>query len=111
MQQTHRQYRIQINREKCIGDGLCREEADATFEIDKSLRCAVKDAQGNSPEDILFAAWNCPNGCITLFDADTGRKVFPGKLTRAEFDEIARRKAAEMEPEEWSFWRDIGVGD
>jgi len=104
-------YRIVINRERCIGDGLCHEGAHHTFEIDKDLRCAVKDARGDSPEDILFAAWNCANGCITLFDKDSGEKVWPGALSRETFDELAKRKHAEMDPEEWQYWRDLGEGD
>ena len=104
-------YRIVVNRELCVGDGLCREGADGTFRIDKELRCAVRDAKGNAPEDILFAAWNCPNGCISLYDNATGEKVWPGALRREQFDELARRKFQEMDPEEWQFWRDLGGGD
>jgi ferredoxin len=65
-------YRIVVDRERCVGDGLCRERADGTFDIDKELRCAVRDAKGSSPEDVLFAAWGCANGCIALYDEETG---------------------------------------
>ena len=103
-------YRIVVNRERCVGDGLCHEGADSTFQIDKELRCAVRDTKGNSPEDILYAAWNCPNECISLYHEETGEKVWPGGLSREEFDEIARRKQQEMDPQEWQFWRDLGEG-
>jgi ferredoxin len=105
------EYRIEVNRENCVGDGLCREGAGGTFDIDKEIRCAVREAGVDSPEDILFAAWNCPNRCITLHDAKTGEQIWPGKLTREQFDELARRKAAEMDPGEWAHWRDLGGGD
>lgn len=104
-------YKIVVNRELCVGDGLCRERAGGTFDIDSELRCAVRDAKGSSPEDILFAACNCPNGCISLYDEETGEKAWPGTLRREQFDEIARRKHDEMHPEEWQFWRDLGGGD
>ncbi len=104
-------YRIVVDRERCVGDGLCRERADSTFDIDKELRCAVRDAQGNTPEDILFAAWGCANGCIFLYNEETGERVWPGVLSREEFDELARRKREEMNPQEWQFWRDLGGGD
>jgi ferredoxin len=104
-------YRIVVDRERCVGDGLCRERADGTFDIDKELRCAVRDAKGNSPEDILFAAWGCANGCIALYNEATGERVWPGGLSREAFDELARRKREEMSSEEWEFWRDLGGGD
>jgi ferredoxin len=104
-------YRIVVNRELCVGDGLCQEGADGTFQIDKELRCAVRDAKGNSAEDILYAAWKCANECISLYHEETGEKVWPGVITREEFDELARRKHQEMDPEEWQFWRDLGGGD
>ena len=104
-------YRIVINRELCVGDGLCQEGANGTFHIDEELCCVVRDAEGNSPEDILFAAWNCPNGCISLYNEATGQKVWPGVLGREELDDFARRKHQEMDPQEWRFWRDLGGGD
>lgn len=104
-------YRIVVNRELCVGDGLCREGADSTFQIDKELRCAVRDAKGNSPEDIFFAAWSCPRGCISLYNEGTGEKVWPGALSREQFGELARRKYEQMDPGEWQFWRDLGGGD
>jgi len=111
MEMATQKYRIVVDRTKCIGDGMCREEADGTFDIDREGRCAVRDAKANTPEDILYAAWNCPNRCITLFDLATGKQVFPGTLSREDFDRLARRKRAEMEPDEWKFWRDLGGGD
>lgn len=104
-------YRIVVNRENCVGDGLCREGAGGTFDIDEERRCAVRDAECNSPEDIFFAAWSCPNQCISLYATETGEKVWPGNLSREEFDVLARQKRAEMGLDEWAYWRDLGGGD
>jgi ferredoxin len=104
-------YRIVIDQELCVGDGLCQEEAGGTFYIDEERRCAVRDTEGDSPEDILFAAWNCPNSCISLYDEETGQEVWPGVLSRGELDEFARRKHQQMEAQGWEFWRDLGGGD
>ncbi len=104
-------YKIVVDGERCVGDGLCRERAEGTFDIDKELRGAVRDANGNTREDILFAALGCANGCISLYNEETGERVWPGVLSREEFDQLARRKREEMSPEEWQFWRDLGGGD
>ena len=70
-------YRIEIKRDLCCGDGLCREEAPATFDQDDELRSRVTNPDGDPPEDILAAAKNCPLHAITLFDAETGQKIWP----------------------------------
>jgi len=70
-------YRIEIDREACIGDGLCVDEAPGTFEMDDEEIAVVIDPEGDDPETILAAAESCPSEAIILYDAETGAKVWP----------------------------------
>jgi len=101
-------YRIVINRERCVGDGLCREAADGVFRIDRELCSSVRDAEANTPADVLYAAWNCPNRCITLFETETGRQAWPGVLSREQFEEVMRRREWDLDPGAWALWREHG---
>ncbi len=104
-------YRIVIDRDRCAGDGLCREEAPDTFEIDRDRRCRVRNAGDDAPEDVLFAAWQCPNDCISVYSAESGQKVWPRVLSREELSAFAWRKTQERDPQAWQLWRDVGGGD
>ncbi len=70
-------YKIEINRDLCIGDGACVGEAPNTFEMDADNIAIVKDANGHTDEEILQAAQVCPVDAIILTDAQSGEKVWP----------------------------------
>lgn len=70
-------YRIEVQREVCVGDGLCREIAPGTFDLDGEGCCVVLDPAGDPPRDILQAARECRCQAIILYDAATGQRVFP----------------------------------
>lgn len=72
------EYKIEIDREKCTGDGLCCEIARNTFELDgERVSCVHKCAEGDTPEDILDAAKQCRFYAIKITDTTTGEKVYP----------------------------------
>ena len=71
------QYRIRIDREECIGDRACCEEAPDTFYLDEDGKVCVADSPGDPPESIMRAARACPLDAITLLDARTGAQVWP----------------------------------
>lgn len=70
-------YNIEIDRETCIGDQLCANEAPNTFEMDDEGLAVVRDAGGDEAEFILNAAKACPVDCIHLTDCETETKVWP----------------------------------
>jgi len=70
-------YKILIDREVCIGDGACSNDAPETFEIDDESKAIVLDPPGDEEEAILDAAQHCPVDCITLVERASGRKVYP----------------------------------
>ncbi len=72
-----KKYSIEIDRDTCIGDQLCTNEAPNTFEMDGDGIAVVKDAAGDEPEIILSAAKCCPVDCIHVTECGTGAKVWP----------------------------------
>jgi len=70
-------YKIEIDRDLCVGDGACCGEAPNTFEMDDDNIAVVADPDGHSPEEILQAAQVCPVDAIILTDAETGEQVWP----------------------------------
>ena len=70
-------YKIEIDREACVGDGLCCEEAPATFELDDEDLAVVIDVEGDEPSKILAAAKGCAVDCITLVDEESKEQIWP----------------------------------
>ena len=70
-------YRIQLNREVCVGDRACSEEAPETFALDEEGKAVVMDPEGDPAEQVLRAAKQCVHEGITLHDAETGEQVWP----------------------------------
>ena len=69
--------KIKIDRDECIGDGACVNEAPETFELDDDSIAVIKDGSTDSRECILEAARACPTECISVEDKDTGEKLVP----------------------------------
>ena len=68
-------YRIEIDREACVGDKACGEEAPDTFAIDEEGKAVVTDPEGDDPKRVLRAARNCRLEGISLYDAETGERI------------------------------------
>lgn len=64
-------YRIEIDRSKCMGSGVCTVYAPETFEIDDETKSTVVDPAGNPLEQIEAAAAGCPTGSISVHVAST----------------------------------------
>jgi len=73
-------YKIHIDREMCVGDQLCAQEAPGTFELDADGKARVVNAEGDLPGYIRAAAKKCRLQAITLLDAETGDRVWPKRL-------------------------------
>jgi len=71
-------FRIEIDKDACVGDGLCVEEACNTFKMaDGEDTVEVADPAGDEPEVILSAAQSCPTEAIILYDIKSNEKVYP----------------------------------
>ena len=69
--------KIVIDRDECIGDGACENEAPETFEMDDESKAVVKEPPGDSLEAIMEAAKACPTECIAITDTESGNKLYP----------------------------------
>jgi len=69
--------KIEIDRDECIGDGICADEAPNTFEMDDDEKAVVKEGSTDSHECILGAAENCPTDAIRIAHKDTGETLYP----------------------------------
>jgi ferredoxin len=74
---TMAKYRIEVDRDACVGDQLCCELAPGTFRLGPDGKTSVANPEGDPPKDILSAAKSCRLEAITLFDAQTAEKVWP----------------------------------
>ena len=70
-------YKIEIDRDLCVGDGACCNEAPQTYEMDDENIAIVTNPEGNTPEEIMNGAQSCPVDAVILHDADTGEKLWP----------------------------------
>jgi ferredoxin len=68
---------IKVDREACIGDGACCNDAPETFEMDDDDIATVKKPWGDARETILEAAQNCPTDAIKVVDTSTGETLYP----------------------------------
>ena len=75
--------KIEINRDECIGDGACCNEAPETFELDDDSIAIIKDGSTDTREAILEAARACPTEVITVEDKGHRREAVPRGLERA----------------------------
>lgn len=69
-------YKIEIDRDLCIGDGACVGEAPNTIQLDGDNIAIVTDPEAHTPEEVLQAAQVCPVDAIKLYD-ETGKQVWP----------------------------------
>ena len=66
------QLHIEVDHDRCVGNGMCRDFAPGVFELNARRQSEVVDPEGDALEDILVAAVNCPTTAITVTDAVTG---------------------------------------
>lgn len=57
---------ITINKDLCIGCGLCTTIAEKTFKLDDDGKVGIINPNGNSEEKIKEAAESCPVGAIKI---------------------------------------------
>ncbi|MGD2110098.1 MAG: ferredoxin [Phycisphaerae bacterium] len=69
--------KVTIDRDECIGDGLCANEAPETFEMDDESKAVVLNASGDDRDSIIEAAKACPVDAIKVVDKDTGEQLVP----------------------------------
>jgi ferredoxin len=77
MADVRRRLVVVIDREACVGSGMCVATAAGTFALDRGGQAVVLDPSGDPVSAVLEAAEGCPVTAIQVRDADTGEVLFP----------------------------------
>lgn len=72
-----RKVKVWVDHQVCVGNAMCETFAPKVFQLDDNRQSKVVDPDGNSVEEILEAAENCPVSAIVVEDAETGERLFP----------------------------------
>ena len=70
-------WRVEVDRARCIGSGMCAGTAPGRFVLDQGQRSSPTAAVMPADEAVYDAAVSCPVEAITLSEAGAGRTVFP----------------------------------
>jgi ferredoxin len=63
---------ISIDRDVCIGSGMCIMYAPGTFAQDEQTKAVVTDPDGDPVESIRIAVEACPTGALRIIDDREG---------------------------------------
>jgi ferredoxin len=63
---------IEVDREVCMGSGMCIMYAPATFAHDEETKAVVIDPHGDPEDRIRIAVEACPTGALRLIDNENG---------------------------------------
>jgi ferredoxin len=58
--------KITIDRDLCMGSGMCVHFAGATFAHDDEAKAYVVDPEGDPMEQLLLAEEACPTGALKI---------------------------------------------
>jgi ferredoxin len=71
-----------VDRDRCIGSGMCSVYAPATFSQDSEAKVVVLDPHGDSSDAIRTAVESCPTRALTLLESDIQSDEVAEKPTR-----------------------------
>ena len=69
--------RLTVDLNLCVGNAMCETFAPKVFVLNDDRQSQVADPEGDTVENILEAAENCPVSAITVVDDETGETLFP----------------------------------
>ncbi len=69
--------RISVDLNVCVGNAMCETFAPKVFVLNDDRQSQVADPEGDTMENILEAAENCPVSAIKVVDEETGESLFP----------------------------------
>lgn len=72
-----RKLRISIDHDVCVGTAMCTTIAPDVFQLNAERQSEAVNPAGDTEEQILEAAENCPVSAITVEDAESGEQLFP----------------------------------
>jgi len=72
-----RKLRVSVDHNLCVGNSMCETLAPKVFVLNDDRQSEAVNPDGDTEENILEAAENCPVSAITVVDAETGEQLFP----------------------------------
>lgn len=81
---------VTINRQLCLGDGVCCDRAGATFELRDDGTVYVRSDSQDDRDTIVAAARSCRMDAITVIDGETGEQLAPCTQETALVDRSGR---------------------
>ncbi len=72
-----RKVRISVDHDLCVGNAMCETFAPKVFILNDNRQSEAVNPGGDTLENIMEAAENCPVSAITVRDAETGEQLFP----------------------------------
>ena len=72
-----RKLRVRVDHLLCVGNAMCETFAPNAFRLNDDRQSEAVNPDGDSEEQILEAAENCPMSAIIVEDAETGEQLFP----------------------------------
>jgi ferredoxin len=68
---------IKIDYNKCVGSTICVMDLPDVFSLNEDAQSQVLDPAAASRQKIIDAAGACPMSAISVFDTETGERLFP----------------------------------
>ena len=68
---------VTINRQLCLGDGVCCDHARETFELRDDGTVHIRSDSQDDRSTIVEAARSCRMDAITIVDRTTGEQLAP----------------------------------
>jgi len=69
--------KIVVDRGKCIAAANCVGMAPKVFALDGGKKAILIDPKGADETTVINAAEVCPTEAISLYDEESGEKIFP----------------------------------
>lgn len=70
-------WKLDVDRGRCIGSGVCTSVAPGHFVIDSTRRSQPTVAEVAPDERVLDAAFTCPMEAISVVELSSGRALSP----------------------------------
>ena len=77
-----RKVRVRVDHHLCVGNAMCETFAPHVFRLNDDRQSEVVNPDGDTEEQILEAAENCPMSAILVEDAETGNSCFRSEKAR-----------------------------
>ena len=63
---------ILIDRDRCMGSGMCIMYAPSTFDYDEDTKAIVIDTHGDSVDSLRIAVEACPTSALRILENQEG---------------------------------------